>query len=103
MSDYYWDTQFEYLRNTRKLYYNDDYLEFLIKIVWKITTPVNIIDYGCGYGFLGLKLLPMLPEGSTFTLRAIRHSVWQKLEEDSEMTLAVAGKQIQPDTPAPTN
>ncbi|WP_373233092.1 class I SAM-dependent methyltransferase [Cohnella sp.] len=67
MSDYYWDTQYEYLRNTRKLYYNDDYLEFLIRFVWRITTPVNIIDYGCGYGYLGIKLLPMLPEGSSYT------------------------------------
>lgn len=41
MSDYYWDDQIEYLRNTRWLYYNDDYLE--------------------------LKLLPLLPEGSTYT------------------------------------
>jgi SAM-dependent methyltransferase len=67
MSDYYWDNKIEYLRNTRDLYYNDDYLEFLVKTVWKITQPVNIIDYGCGYGYLGLKLLPLLPEGSTYT------------------------------------
>ena len=67
MSEYYWDTQIEYLRNTRWLYYNDDYLDFLITKVWKITEPINIIDYGCGYGFLGLKLLPMLPKGSTYT------------------------------------
>ncbi|MGM1045904.1 MAG: methyltransferase domain-containing protein [Bacillota bacterium] len=67
MSDYYWDKQIEYLRKTRWLYYNDDYLDFLVKGVWKIDKPVNIIDYGCGYGFLGLKLLPLLPEGSTYT------------------------------------
>ncbi|RED66181.1 class I SAM-dependent methyltransferase [Cohnella lupini] len=67
MSDYYWDNQIDYLRNTRWLYYNDDYLEFLIHRVWKINEPVKIIDYGCGYGYLGLKLLPMLPEGSTYT------------------------------------
>lgn len=67
MSDYYWDSQIDYLRKTRKLYYNDDYLEFLINKVWKFSKPINIIDYGCGYGFLGLKLLPMLPEGSTYT------------------------------------
>ncbi len=35
--------------------------------VWKITKPVHIIDYGCGYGYLGLKLLPMLPNGSKYT------------------------------------
>jgi SAM-dependent methyltransferase len=26
-----------------------------------------MIDFGCGYGYLGLKLLPLLPEGSTYT------------------------------------
>lgn len=67
MSEYYWDQKIEYLRKTRWLYYNDDYLEFLVKGVWKIDKPVNIIDYGCGYGFLGLKLLPLLPKGSTYT------------------------------------
>lgn len=67
MSEYYWDNKIEYLKNTRGLYYNDDYLEFLVKSVWKINEPVNIIDYGCGFGYLGLKLLPILPEGSTYT------------------------------------
>jgi SAM-dependent methyltransferase len=28
---------------------------------------VNIIDFGCGFGYLGLKLLPFLPNGSTYT------------------------------------
>ncbi|WP_339300832.1 methyltransferase domain-containing protein [Paenibacillus sp. FSL R5-0623] len=67
MSDYYWDDQIEYLRNTRWLYYNDDYLEFLVQRVWKIEKSVDMIDYGCGFGYLGLKLLPLLPEGSTYT------------------------------------
>ncbi|WP_454190083.1 class I SAM-dependent methyltransferase [Paenibacillus sp. Marseille-Q7038] len=67
MSEYYWDNQIEYLRNTRGLYYNDDYLKFLVESVWKINKPVNIVDYGCGFGYLGLKLLPLLPDGSTYT------------------------------------
>jgi 2-polyprenyl-3-methyl-5-hydroxy-6-metoxy-1,4-benzoquinol methylase len=67
MSEYYWNNKIDYLRNTRGLYYNDDYLEFLVKNVWKIHEPVNMIDYGCGYGYLGLKLLPILTEGSTYT------------------------------------
>lgn len=67
MSDYYWDSQIEYLRNTRSLYYNDDYLEFLVQKVWRINEPVKIADFGCGYGYLGLKLLPLLPKGSTYT------------------------------------
>ncbi|WP_427051674.1 class I SAM-dependent methyltransferase [Paenibacillus sp. TC-CSREp1] len=67
MSEYYWDQQIEYLRNTRWLYYNDDYLEFLVQRVWKIEKAVHIIDYGCGFGYMGLKLLPLLPEGSKYT------------------------------------
>lgn len=67
MSEYYWDNKIDYLRSTRWLYYNDDYLEFLIQKVWKINKPVKIVDYGCGFGYLGLKLLPLLPNGSTYT------------------------------------
>ncbi|GAB6926238.1 class I SAM-dependent methyltransferase [Paenibacillus sp. JCM 10914] len=67
MSEYYWDSKIEYLRNTRWLYYNDDYLEFLVQRVWKIEAPVRVVDYGCGYGYLGAKLLPLLPEGSSYT------------------------------------
>lgn len=67
MSEYYWDAQLEYLRSSRELFYNDDYIEFLVRTVWKIDTPVHLIDFGCGYGYLGLKLLPLLPEGSTYT------------------------------------
>lgn len=67
MEEYYWDTKLEYLKRTRDLYYNDDYLEFLVKYVWKLSKPVNIVDFGCGYGYLGLKLLPLLPTGSKYT------------------------------------
>lgn len=67
MGDYYWDNKLEYLKNTRDLYYNDDYLAFLVNFVWKLTKPVNLVDFGCGYGYLGLKLLPLLPKGSTYT------------------------------------
>ena len=67
MEEYYWDTQLEYLKRTRDLYYNDDYLAFLVSTVWKITKPVHIVDFGCGFGYLGLKLLPLLPEGSRYT------------------------------------
>jgi SAM-dependent methyltransferase len=47
--------------------WNDDYFEFLVKVVWKLDRPIKIIDFGCGYGFLGLKLLPLLPRGSSYT------------------------------------
>ena len=62
-----WDSKFEYLRNSRFLYHNDGYLEFLVAKVWKIEKPVKVVDFGCGYGFVGIKLLPLLPKGSTYT------------------------------------
>jgi len=67
MSEYFWDTKMNYLKNTREQMWNDDYFEFLIKKVWKLNTAKHIVDFGCGYGFLGTKLLPLLPEGSTYT------------------------------------
>ncbi|MFC4098115.1 class I SAM-dependent methyltransferase [Paenibacillus xanthanilyticus] len=67
MSDYFWDSQIEYLRKTRDLYYNDDYLAFLVQMVWKMTSPVRVVDFGCGYGLLAAKLMPLLPEGSSYT------------------------------------
>lgn len=67
MDQYYWDTKIEYLKNTRYLYFNDDYLEFLVKKVWNFVNPIHIVDFGCGLGYLGFKLLPLLPQGSKYT------------------------------------
>ncbi len=67
MGKYFWDTQIDYLKNTREQMWNDDYFEFLVRNVWRLNTAKNIVDFGCGYGFLGTKLLPLLPEGSTYT------------------------------------
>ncbi|MEI3892740.1 MULTISPECIES: class I SAM-dependent methyltransferase [Bacillus] len=67
METYDWNSKLTYLKNTRDLYYNDDYVSFLVNTVWKITKPVHIVDYGCGYGYLGLILMPLLPKGSKYT------------------------------------
>ncbi|WP_144492096.1 MULTISPECIES: class I SAM-dependent methyltransferase [Bacillus cereus group] len=67
METYDWNSKLIYLKNTRDLYYNDDYLSFLVNTVWQISGPVHIVDYGCGYGYLGLVLLPLLPKGSKYT------------------------------------
>lgn len=67
MSDYYWDEKVEYLLRTRRLYHNDDYLEFLLTRVLGITQPIDIIDFGCGTGYLGLRIMPLMPDGSTYT------------------------------------
>jgi 2-polyprenyl-3-methyl-5-hydroxy-6-metoxy-1,4-benzoquinol methylase len=63
----HWDKQLEYLKSSRIGFWNYDYLEFLVNKVWCITRPINIIDFGCGYGFLGTVLLPILPSGSKYT------------------------------------
>ena len=62
-----WDNKFDYLKLTRSLYLNIDYLQFLIEKVWKITKKVDVIDFGCGYGYLGLVLMSLLPNGSSYT------------------------------------
>ena len=46
--------------------WNEDYLKFLVCDVWKILEPVEILDCGCGYGVLGLMLMPLLPRGSKY-------------------------------------
>ena len=67
MDKLFWDSQVEYLLSTRKKMWNDDYFEFLVKNVWKLDRPKNVVDFGCGYGHLGMMLLPLLPEGSSYT------------------------------------
>lgn len=63
----YWHQNMERTKQWKSLFWNDDYFAFLVRNVWRIHTPVNILDFGCGYGFLGMKLLPLLPDGSTYT------------------------------------
>lgn len=67
MSEITWDNRLEYLRNSRISWFNLDYIEFLVKCVWRIEKPVKVADFGCGNGFLGSVLLPFLPEGSSYT------------------------------------
>jgi SAM-dependent methyltransferase len=61
-----WDDKSEYFSKSRLLYHNDDYLRFLITEVWRIDSPVLIVDYGCGTGYLASKLLPNIPAGSRY-------------------------------------
>ncbi|KAA0765358.1 class I SAM-dependent methyltransferase [Bacillus sp. SH5-2] len=91
LATYDWNSKLTYLKNTRDLYYNDDYVSFLVNTVWKITKPVHIVDYGCGYGYLGLVLMPLLPEGSKYTgidsgetLLAEARELFRLLPYDSE-------------------
>lgn len=63
----YWNQHADRTKLWKRLYWNDDYFTFLVKEVWRLHDPVNILDFGCGYGFLGMVFLPLLPEGSTYT------------------------------------
>lgn len=63
----YWNSRLNYLRASRKTMWNDDYFRFLVKEVWKIDQPVDVLDCGCGFGYMGMMLMPLLPEGSTYT------------------------------------
>ncbi len=63
----YWNKSRELTKIWKSLYWNDDYFEFLVNSVWSWKRPVDILDFGCGYGYLGMKLLPLLPKGSSYT------------------------------------
>ncbi|MDU1413537.1 MAG: class I SAM-dependent methyltransferase [Clostridium sp.] len=67
MNESYWNKQLDFLKSIRTGWFNNDYIEFLIDKVWKIKKPVNIIDFGCGFGYIGLLFMPLLPKGSTYT------------------------------------
>lgn len=61
-----WNGKTDKLYKNRKYFWNDDYLKFLVESVWKIQSPIDAIEFRCGDGFLGMKLLDILPEGSTY-------------------------------------
>ncbi|MBR2949619.1 MAG: methyltransferase domain-containing protein [Lachnospiraceae bacterium] len=63
----YWNQRLDYLKMTRKSMWNEDYFQFLITAVWNINKPITVLDCGCGYGALGLLIMPLLPEGSKYT------------------------------------
>lgn len=63
----YWNENRELIKIWKALYWNDDYFEFLVRNVWNFGKPIDVLDFGCGYGFLGMKLLPLLPKGSSYT------------------------------------
>jgi SAM-dependent methyltransferase len=63
-----WDDKAEHLDETRPLYHNEDYWRFLVREVWGLDrAPVRLVDFGCGAGWIGRFLLPMLPAGSRYT------------------------------------
>lgn len=66
-SNDYWNKNRKLFEIWKSLYWNEDYFSFLVRDVWKLNQPIDILDFGCGYGFLGMKFLPLVPEGSSYT------------------------------------
>jgi hypothetical protein len=46
MSEYYWDAKVDYLTRSRRLYFHDDYIEFLLTRVLGLTERTHIVDFG---------------------------------------------------------
>ena len=57
----------DYLTRSRRLYFNEDYIEFLLTRVLGLTERTYIVDFGCGTGYIGARFLPHLPKGSKYT------------------------------------
>ncbi len=62
----YWEKRLDYLKASRERMWNEDYMRFLIRDVWRLDKPVTVLDCGCGYGALGRLILPLLPTGSRY-------------------------------------
>jgi len=62
-----WKKRERVIKNDRMFFWNDDYLNFLIHEVWKIDKAVDLCEFGCCDGDLGIRMLKLLPEGSTYT------------------------------------
>lgn len=63
----YWNDKLHYICNSRYELWNSDYIEFLVQKVWKIEKKLDILDFGCGNGYLAGLIMPFLPKGSTYT------------------------------------
>jgi SAM-dependent methyltransferase len=63
-----WDDKADQLSAWRSMEHNEDYWRFLVRDVWRLDhAPVRMVDFGCGFGWAGLFLLPMLAPGSDYT------------------------------------
>lgn len=62
----YWNDKLHYIHNSRLELWNLDYMEFLVQKVWKIEKKIDVLDFGCGNGYLAGLMMPFLPEGSTY-------------------------------------
>jgi SAM-dependent methyltransferase len=83
----YWDNAAEHLQLCQTLHHNGDYLEFLVTRVWRLERACRLGEFGCGFGRMGLRLMPLLGQGSTYA------------GVDQSSTLVSKGRQLWADTP----
>lgn len=63
----YRDKNIQQFEASRALYWNEDYLKYMIEHVWSIKQAVNVAEIGAGTGIFSRQLLKYLPPGSTYT------------------------------------
>jgi ubiquinone/menaquinone biosynthesis C-methylase UbiE len=85
----YWDDKDEHLRQCFILHHNVDYLEFLVRSVWKLDQACRLVEFGCGFGRIGVEVMRLLAQGSTYT------------GIDQSAKLISKGRQIWANTPWP--
>ncbi|MHC0038700.1 helix-turn-helix domain-containing protein [Pseudoneobacillus sp. C159] len=73
---------------TRELFWNVDYLEFMVREAWKITTPIMMAEVGCGNGQFAEQILPLLPKGSKY----VGYEKSKVMLEDGQSRFADNGK-----------
>lgn len=66
-SDEYRDTILDQYQASHDLYWNQDYLAFMVHKVWKLNKPIKVAELSCGNGMFAKQLLAHLPKGSTYT------------------------------------
>lgn len=62
-----WKNREHVMKNDRQFFWNDDYLAFLVKEVWKVNQPIHMLEMCCCDGEFGKRLMALLPKGSTYT------------------------------------
>jgi SAM-dependent methyltransferase len=67
MANVDWSNKADYLVNTRRIFFNDDYLQFYFLHALNLESPIRVIDFGCGTGYLGVQLLRIMGDGIEYT------------------------------------
>lgn len=62
----YRDRVLKQFTSSRELFWNMDYLSFIVHELWKISKPIVMAEVSCGNGQFAELILPLLPKGSTY-------------------------------------